>query len=148
MILVQQVLETARRRLATLSPWAGVCEAAAILTNAVTPLIVVCDRDEVALGVISRTDVIKTLVNGKVSAPATSAAGIMTRAVLASHVNQPLQDVWQSMNTRSLRCVPILDDNGRPQGVLHARDVATALLEEVTYEEILLRDYVMGVGYQ
>ncbi len=32
-------------------------------------------------------------------------------------------------------------------GVLHARDVAIALLDEVNYEEILLRDYVMGVGY-
>ncbi len=52
------------------------------------------------------------------------------------------------MNSRALPCAPILDDGGRPQGVLHARDVAIALLDEVTYEELLLRDYVMGVGYQ
>ena len=32
--------------------------------------------------------------------------------------------------------------------VLHARDVAIALIDEVNYEEVLLRDYVMGVGYQ
>jgi hypothetical protein len=31
---------------------------------------------------------------------------------------------------------------------LHARDVAIALLDEANYEELLLRDYVMGVGYQ
>jgi len=31
---------------------------------------------------------------------------------------------------------------------VHARDVAIALLDEVNYEEVLLRDYVMGVGYQ
>jgi hypothetical protein len=33
-------------------------------------------------------------------------------------------------------------------GVVHARDLARALLEEVTEEEALLRDYVLGVGYQ
>jgi hypothetical protein len=32
--------------------------------------------------------------------------------------------------------------------VLHARDVAMALIDEVNGEEVLLRDYVMGVGYQ
>jgi hypothetical protein len=37
---------------------------------------------------------------------------------------------------------------GAPQGVLHARDVAIALLDEVNCEEVLLRNYVMGVGYQ
>ena len=49
---------------------------------------------------------------------------------------------------RTLPCAPILDDDGRAQGLLHARDVAIALLDEVNYEELLLRDYVMGVGYQ
>jgi hypothetical protein len=28
------------------------------------------------------------------------------------------------------------------------RDVAIALIDEVNYEAVLLRDYVMGVGYQ
>ena len=52
------------------------------------------------------------------------------------------------MNSRTLPCAPILGDDGRPQGVLHARDLAIALLDEVNYEELLLRNYVMGVGYQ
>jgi predicted transcriptional regulator len=65
---------------------------------------------------------------------------------LAAH--QPLQQVWGVMNSRTLPCAPILDDDGRAQGVVHARDVAIALIDEVNYEEVLLRDYVMGVGYQ
>jgi len=51
------------------------------------------------------------------------------------------------MKSRILSCAPILDNDGRPQGVLHARDVALALIGEANYEESLLRDYVMGVGY-
>jgi predicted transcriptional regulator len=68
--------------------------------------------------------------------------------VLSFRTHQPLQQAWNAMNARSLRSAPILDEEGRPQGVIHARDIASALLDEVTNEEILLRDYVLGVGYQ
>jgi predicted transcriptional regulator len=49
------------------------------------------------------------------------------------------------MNERSLRCAPILD-GGPPKGVVHACDIARALLDEEMYEEELLRDYVMAIG--
>jgi len=72
----------------------------------------------------------------------------MATSVVSGHVDQPLQEVWTSMNGRSLRCAPILDKDGRPQGVVHARDIARALLDEESHEEELLRDYIMGIGYQ
>jgi CBS domain-containing protein len=52
------------------------------------------------------------------------------------------------MNARSLRAIPIFDVSGRPQGVVYARDLARALLDEMNEEELLLRDYVLGIGYQ
>jgi CBS domain-containing protein len=51
------------------------------------------------------------------------------------------------MKERRLKNIPIVDQDGRPLGVLNARDALEALLEEVEYEEILLREYVMCVGY-
>jgi CBS domain-containing protein len=148
MILVQHVLENARRRLAVLSQKALVSEAAGILTNPNTPLVVVCDSDGITVGVLSRTDIIKVLAAARVDAVKMNIGAIMTNPVLSCHVDQTLQRVWANMNARSLRCVPVLDDSGRPQGVVHARDLVCALLEEVKEEEVLLRDYVLGVGYQ
>jgi CBS domain-containing protein len=52
------------------------------------------------------------------------------------------------MGAGAVRSIPVLDEAGRPLGVVHARDVARALLDEVTHEELLLRDYVLGIGYQ
>jgi len=52
------------------------------------------------------------------------------------------------MNSRTLPGAPIVDEDGRAQGLLRARDVALALIDEGTYEEGLLRDYVTGIGYQ
>jgi CBS domain-containing protein len=148
MILVQHILEDARRRLAVLSREASVCDAAEILANEATPLVVVCDSEGIAVGVVSRTDIVKVFSRARSDAFNTTAEAIMTKPLHSCHVDQTLQSVWATMGARSLRCTPVLDNSGRPQGVVHARDVARALLDEVTDEEVLLRDYVLGVGYQ
>ena len=147
MILVQHILETARERLAVLSPEASLCEAATILANPNTPLALVCNSEGALVGVIARGDIVRVLAGGA-EAVGLNAGAIMTNVVLSCHVDQTLQQVWDVMSARTLRCAPILDEHGKPQGVVHARDVAKALLGEVTEEEGLLRDYVLGVGYQ
>ena len=148
MILVKHILEPARKRLAVLSREASICDAARILANRDTPLVVVCDSDGIAVGVIATSHVVKVLATAGADALGFNAGAIMTKPLLSCHVDEDLQQVWAVMNSRTLQAAPILDDVGRAQGVLHARDVAIALLDEVNYEELLLRNYVMGVGYQ
>jgi CBS domain-containing protein len=148
MILVKHILEAAQKRLAVLSREASLFDAARILANRDTPLVVVCDGDGIAVGVISSSHVIKVLATAGVDALGFNAGAIMTMPVLSCHVDETLQQVWAVMNSMTLQCAPILDDDGRAQGIVHARDVAIALLDEVNSEEVLLRDYVMGVGYQ
>jgi len=147
MILVRHILEAARKRLAVLSLEASLFDAARILTNRDTPLVVVCDSDGIAVGVISSDHVLNVLATAGIDACGLNAGAIMTKPLLTCHLDEYLQQVWAVMNSRILPCAPILDDDGRVQGVLHARDVAIALIDEVNYEEVLLRDYVMGVGY-
>lgn len=148
MILVQHILKDARRRLAVLSREAPVCDAAEILVNANTPLVVVCDSEGIAVGVVSRTDIVKLFSRARGDAFNTNAEAIMTKPVYSCHVDQALQSVWATMSARCLRCAPVLDNARRPQGIVHARDIARALLDEVTNEEVLLRDYILGIGYQ
>jgi CBS domain-containing protein len=148
MALVKHVLEAAQERLAVLSTEASLIDAARILANRDTPLIVVCDGDGIAVGVISTSHVVNVLAAAGIDALGLNAGAIMTKPLLSCHVDEDLQQVWAVMTSRTLPCAPILDDDGRAQGVLHARDVAIALLDEGTYEEQLLRNYVMGVGYQ
>ena len=148
MVLVQHILEDARKRLAVLDRQALVSEAAAILANPDTPLIVVCDSEGVAVGVVSKSNIIRAIAVAKNAAVKMSAGDVMTRPVLSCHVSQTLQGVWDTMNARTVRSVPVLDDSGRPEGVVHARDLVRALFNEVEEEELLLRDYVLGIGYQ
>ena len=148
MVLVKHILEAARKRMAVLSREASLFDAARILANRDTPLVIVCDSDGVAVGVISSNHVINVLATAGVEALYFNASAIMTKPVLSCRVDENLQQIWAVMNSRTLPCAPIVDDGGRAQGVLHARDVAIALIDEANYGDVLLRDYVMGVGYQ
>jgi CBS domain-containing protein len=148
MILVKHILEAARKRLAVLSREASLFDAARILANRDTPLVVVCASDGTAVGVISSSHLVNLLATAGADACGFNAGAIMTKPLLSCHVDEALEQVWAVMHSQTLQCAPLLDDDGRAQGVVHARDVAIALLDEVNYEELLLRNYVMGVGYQ
>jgi CBS domain-containing protein len=78
MALVKHILEDARKRLAVLNREALVAEAAAILANPNTPLIVVCDSEGVAVGVVSKSNIIRALAGGKADAVKMNTADVMT----------------------------------------------------------------------
>jgi CBS domain-containing protein len=71
----------------------------------------------------------------------------MMRNVILCHPSDLLRDVWAVMKERGVKNIPVIGQDSRPIGVLNARDVLEALMEEAEYEEALLRDYVMSVGY-
>ena len=71
----------------------------------------------------------------------------MTQAVTSCQRDDLLHDVLSLMKEKGFVHIPIIDQTSRPCGVVNARDALQALLREVTDEELLLRAYVMGVGY-
>jgi CBS domain-containing protein len=147
MNLVKHILDDTRRRLAVLGCDASVCDAAELLTNANAPLVVVCDDDGRAVGVLSYIDIVKVFARERSDAAKATAETAMTRPFFSCDESQSLQSLWTAMGVRDLRSIPVLDDAGRPVGIVHARELARALLDEVTHEELLLRDYVLGIGY-
>jgi CBS domain-containing protein len=75
-------------------------------------------------------------------------ATVMTKDVTYCRPGDLLHDVWSIMKERGLLHVPVVGEDFRPLGVINARDALLALLEGSEYEESLLRDYVMGIGYR
>ena len=148
MNLVKHILDDARKRLAVLDRGAPVCDAAAILTDKNTPLVIVCDGEGCAVGVVSSTDIVKVFARARGEAARSTAGAVMTSPFLSCDENRSLQSLWTTLSERNLRSIPVLDEAGKPLGIVYARDLARALLDEVTHEELLLRDYVLGIGYQ
>ena len=83
MILVKHILEAARKRLVVVSPEASFCDAARILANRDTPLVIVCESDGTAVGVISASHVINALATAGPDAVGFNAGAIMTKPLLS-----------------------------------------------------------------
>jgi CBS domain-containing protein len=146
-MFVERMLAAARKRLVTIGDDAPLIEAAKLLGDRHTDLVVVCRSDEMLVGVITKTDVVRHISNCQGSGCTTAVSSVMTRTVILCHPSDLLREVWLLIKERGLKNIPVVGQDSRPTGVLTARDVLEALLEEVEYEEVLLREYVMCVGY-
>lgn len=147
-IRIQELLPTARDRLVTIGANAPLTEAAEFLFEPTCRMIVVCDHAGVMMGVVTRTDVIRQIRHCQGCACATQSMMIMTRQVISCQLNDRLDEIWAVMKEKALHSVPVVDTRRRPIGLLSARDALEAVLASLEYEEGLLRDYVMSVGYR
>ncbi len=146
-MFVERLLAAARERLITIHSEASILEAARLLGSG-TDIVVVCGLEGTMVGVITKTDVVRQLGACQGACLETAASAVMTSRVVLCYPSDWLHDVWIRMRERGLENVPITEKNGRPVGVLNARDALKILLEEAENEEVLLIKYVMGVGYQ
>lgn len=145
---VETLLPTVRQRLVAISENARLTEAAAQLGAARGGFLVVCDDRGVMVGVISKTDIVSRISQCQGCSCTEMVENVMARDVVHCNANETLQRAWYHMKEHGFRQIPIVDHEHRPLGVLSAYDALQALLGEVEYEETLLRDYVMGLGYR
>lgn len=147
-ILVSDMDGVARSRLLRVGTDALLAEVATLLSASQISLVVVCDASDCVVGVITETVLVRQLGFGRADVFTTRAAEVMNRDFTACAASDSLSDVLAMMHTRGLIHVLIVEAGSRPVGVLNARDGLRALLAAGNYEEALLRNYVMGVGYQ
>ena len=148
MILVEKMLSVARERLVMIDEDALLTTAARLLNDRHTNLVIAHDKRGAMTGVVTKTDIVRQLSHCSGSGCTAPVAAVMTRDVTYCRPGDLLQDVWSIMKERNLLHVPLVDEGFRPMGVVNARDALLVLLEGSEYEEGLLRDYVMGIGYR
>lgn len=146
-MLVEKILPDVRKRLLCIEPTSTLLQAARLLDDG-KDMLLVCNEAKRLVGIVTKTDVVR--MTGRCSGASCTApvTGAMTREVLTTTPGAWLRDVWTSMRDRGVKNLPVLDDDDTSLGVLNARDVLQTLLQEVRYEEELLRDYAMSLGYR
>lgn len=148
MLKVERILPAAQERLVTNKIDALLIDAARLLNSPQLNLVVVCDENGKMAGVITKTDVVGRISHCTGCSCTMAASHVMTKEVTFYRPDDWLHDVWSVIKQRGLKNIPVVDQDSKPVGVLNARDALQALLEEVQYEEQLLHDYVMCVGYR
>jgi len=145
---VSAIDAVARSRLLTVGTDALLVEVAALLSSAQIGAVVVCDGAGLPVGTITETILVRRLGLGQADFFTTRAGDVMTRQITNCSPDDVLSEVLAMMHLRGLNHVLVVDAEHRPQGMLNAPDGLRALLAAGNYEEELLRNYVMGVGYQ
>lgn len=148
MTLIQAVLPTAGKHLVTIQDSAQLVEAARLLSEMNANLVVVCDPEGVMLGVVTKSDVVKQISHCSGCSCTTMVAEVMSKDVIACYPEQGLYDVWLLMKDKGLKQIPVADQTSKPLGLLYASVALEVLMKEVEYQDLLLRDYVMGIGYR
>ena len=109
-------------------------------------LVVVCDGNGGAAGVLSKSDLVRHLAN---SGPAqATAATLMSRPFVFCTREDDVHSVWQTMAAHGLQNVPVLGVDRKPLGILDVRDAMKALFEREEFQDRLLTNYIAGIGYQ
>lgn len=144
---VEKILPVAQSRLVTIRTDALLIDAARFLNNPALNLVVVCNENGTMAGVITKTDIVGRISQCTGCSCTMAASQVMTQEVVFCRPSDWLNDAWSIIKERGLKNIPVADKNIKPVGVLNARDALQVLLEDAEYEEQLLRDYVMCVGY-
>jgi CBS domain-containing protein len=147
-MFVNQLLNEARKRLVIIATDALLIDAATALSKPHIELVVVCDAEGKAVGVITKADIVRRISQCEGATCRAPAAAAMTTNLVFCRPDEPLSQVWDKMKQHGLRHLPIINAQAYPLGILNARDTLNALLTDAAHETELLRDYVMSVGYQ
>jgi CBS domain-containing protein len=143
---VDAMLPVLEERLAVTRRDAPLPEVAALLAKTGHDLLVVCDGGGFALGVITRSDIVRHL--GAAGSLSALAETMMVTSIVACSVTDDLMNTWQTMHRRGLNNVPVLNGRNLPVGILSERDALTALLALEQDQEATLIDYIAGFGYR
>lgn len=147
-IPVRWMLGRARDRLVTIGADSPLTVAAEKLVEPDCRMVVVCDARGAMTGVITRTDIVNQVRQCQGGGCATGCVAVMRRDVVSCRPDDALTKIWRTMKEQALTSVPVVDGEGRPIGLVSARDALEIILAETEYEEELLKDYVMSAGYR
>jgi len=145
-MLIEALRPMISARLVVVAVDATLRTAASALSNPHIGILVVCDENKKAAGVVSKSDLVRHL--SSVGAEEAPVAVLMSRNISSCRPEDDLYATWQKMAAQSLQNMPVLSTDASPLGVLDIRDALQVLFEQEEHQERLLINYIAGVGYQ
>lgn len=135
-----EVREAMTPTVETTPPRATLAQAAAQMAERAVGLLVVVD-DGVAIGVLTDRDiVVRSIARGE-DPRRTLVEQAMTPSVLSCLVEDTVDDAVQTMTSRAVRRLIVVDGGGQPIGVLSVDDIASRL-----HDSELAGDVVRGAA--
>ena len=139
-MLVSEILAIKGKVLFTVSPNRTLSEAVAVMTEQDVGSLVVFDKGRIA-GLLTFREVLVATQKAGAEWQALPVAEAMLKDPVVAGVNMQMDELRRLMVENHQRYLPVMDDTTL-MGVVSFHDVARAVLEEQSFENRMLKNYI------
>lgn len=139
-MLVREILEIKGTVLYTIASTKALGEAVATMSDLDVGSLVVFDHGHMT-GMLTFREVMKALKSGGAGWQSLAVADVMLRDPLSAGPDMEVDELRRLMVDRHMRYLPVMD-SGTLLGVISFHDVAKAVLEEQSFENRMLKNYI------
>jgi CBS domain-containing protein len=132
-------------QITAVDPTATVAHVAEVLAQRRIGAVLVLDRAEQLLGIVSERDIVRSLAANGARTLEMTAGQLMTRAIQVAHPHMTESEVMAMMTAGRFRHLPVMD-KGVLVGLISIGDVVKARIMQQDSEVDSLRAYVAGVA--
>jgi CBS domain-containing protein len=129
----------------TIDPTATVPEVAAKLAEHRIGAILVMDRADQMLGIVSERDIVRSLASNGARTMEMTAGQLMTRAVHTAHPDTTVEEAMRKMTIGRIRHLPVMHD-GAIVGMVSIGDVVKSRIMQQDTEVDSLKAYIGGAA--
>jgi CBS domain-containing protein len=143
MATVRDILAVKGSHVWSIGKDATVFEAAQFMNEHRIGAVVVIDQDQI-IGMFTERDVLRRVVGEQRDPATTLVSEVMTTEVFGCRPETAIEDARAAMKNRRLRHLPVVDGNGRLQGLISIGDLNAFHLSRQEQEIHLLHEYLFG----
>ncbi|MCW8086160.1 CBS domain-containing protein [Sabulicella glaciei] len=108
--------------------------------------VLVVERDNGVLGIVSERDIVRALASLGEGVTRMTAGQLMTRVLFTVSPRSTVTDALQLMTDRRIRHLPVLEENGSLCGLVSIGDLVKARIAEAEHEAEELKHFVTHMG--
>ena len=142
---IRDVLQRKGTDVFTIGPGAPVPSLVDLLNERRIGALVVLDEVGEVSGIVTERDVLRNYGRcvGVEADPPINVADIMTTELIIGVPDDEIQYAIRVMTRERIRHLPIIED-GKLAGIISIGDVVKALMDEIEFENRMLKDYIQG----
>jgi CBS domain-containing protein len=142
---IEQILATKGRAVSTVDPGTRVGDVVDRMRRERIGALVVSPDGASIGGIVSDRGVLWAIADHGIGVLDEPVETAMTREVITCRASDPVSGIMAIMTERRVRHIPVVDDDGRLEGIVSIGDVVKHRLDEIQEEADALRDYITTV---
>jgi len=141
---VHNILKVKGSAVATVAPDASLGEATALLRDHGVGALVASRDGRTIDGIISERDVVRALAAHGASTLGHQVSSAMSTEVTTCRGDDTVDQLMGMMTERRIRHLPVVDDDGKLDGIISIGDVVKARVGQLEIENDQLHDYIQA----